>query len=90
MKITSINITKTQNNERQLVDVSIVIDYCLLIDNIKLIDNGKKMFVAFSSSKRKNSDSTFPDVVPLNPQVRNYIEGVVIAEYNKLYKEVIN
>lgn len=89
MKITSIAITKTNNNSRQLADVSIVIDYSLLINNIKLIYNGKKMFVAFSSTKRQHSNSTFPDVVPLNSKVRNYIEQEVIREYKKVYKEGI-
>ena len=88
MKITSIKITKTQSHDQQLADDAIVIDYSLLIDNIKLLDNGKKMFVAFSSSKRKNSDDTFPDVVPLNSKVRNYIEQEIIAEYQKQNEEV--
>lgn len=84
MTITSIAITKTENNKRQLADVSIVIDYSLLIGNIKLIDNGEKLFVEFSKSERKNSGSTSPDVVPLNPRVRQYIEREVIAEYFRL------
>lgn len=88
MKITLIKITKTQDNERQLADVSIVIDYSLLIDNIKLLNNGKRIFVAFSSSKRKYSDNTYPDVIPLNSKVRNYIEQEIIAEYQKQNKEV--
>ena len=45
MKITSITITETMNNRRQLADVSIVLDYGLMLANIKLIDNGAKLFV---------------------------------------------
>jgi DNA-binding cell septation regulator SpoVG len=84
MKITSIEITKTRNNRRQIADVSIVIDYSLKIANIKLIDNGKKIFVEFSKTQRVNSGNISPDVVPLNPKVRNYIEREIIAEYNRL------
>ena len=47
MKITSITITETMNNRRQLADVSIVLDYGLMLANIKLIDNGAKLFVDF-------------------------------------------
>lgn len=81
MTITSIEIKKTENNARQLADVTIVFDYSLLITNIKLIDNGKKIFVEFSRSQRKESDNTFPDVVPLNPKIRNYIEREVIKKW---------
>ena len=84
MEITSIAITKTENNKRQLADVSIVFDYSLLIGNIKLIDNGRKRFVEFSTTKRKHSENTSPDVVPLNPRIRKYIEDEIIAEYNRL------
>lgn len=84
MKITSIAITKTKNNKRQIADVSIVIDYSLLINNIRLINNGTKIFVEFSKTERKHSGSASSDVVPLNKKIRNYIERVVIAEYNRL------
>ena len=81
MTITSIEIKKTENNARQLADVTIVFDYSLLITNIKLINNGKKIFVEFSRSQRKESGNTFPDVVPLNPKIRNYIEREVIKKW---------
>lgn len=84
MKITSIAITKTENNKRQLADVSIIIDYCLLIGNIRLIDNGRKRFVEFSKTIRRNSGNESSDVVPLNPKVREYIEMEVIREYDRL------
>ena len=37
MEITSIAITKTENNKRQLADVSIVFDYSLLIRTIRYL-----------------------------------------------------
>ena len=46
MKITSITITETMNNRRQLADVSIVLDYGLMLANIKLIDNGAKLLLS--------------------------------------------
>lgn len=83
MKITSITITKTINNKRQLADVTITIDYSLLINNIKLLHNDKKMFVEFSSTKREYSNIISPDVVPLNANVRAYIEREIITEYQR-------
>lgn len=88
MKITSVEIIRTENNRRQLADVTIIIDGCLLIKNIKLINNGRKTFVEFSKSQRRYSDYTSPDVVPLNSDVRRYIEREVITEYHRL--EVVN
>lgn len=82
MEITSISIKKTHNNKRQLADVSIIFDSNLLITNIKLIDNGKRRFVEFSSSMRKNYN--YPDVVPLNPEMRQYIEREVLAQYRRM------
>ena len=84
MKITSIAITKTEGNERQIADVSIVIDYCLLIGNIRLIDNGKKRFVEFSKTIRKQSGNESSDVIPLTTKARSYIEQEVIKEYDRL------
>ena len=83
MKITSITITETMNNRRQLADVSIVIDYGLMLANIKLIDNGEKLFVDFPKSQRRESGVVSPDVIPLTKRVRGYIEREIIREYFK-------
>ena len=81
MKITSITITETMNNRRQLADVSIVIDYGLMLANIKLIDNGAKLFVDFPKSQRRESGVVSPDVIPLTRGMRGYIQREVIREY---------
>lgn len=84
MTVTNVKIIKTENNSRQLADVEIVIDGCLLIQNIKLIDNGDRMFIAFPSSKRKNSHKESIDVIPLTQWVRGYIEDEVIKKYREV------
>ncbi len=89
MKITSLSITPTPDRRRQIADVSIVIDSSLLINNIRLINNGRKIFVEFSKSVRRNSKKYSCDVVPLNSRTRNYIENVVISEYNKYRRECV-
>ena len=73
MKITSITITETMNNRRQLADVSIVLDYGL----------GEKLFVDFPKSQRRESGVVSPDVIPLTKRVRGYIEREIIREYFK-------
>ena len=83
MKITSITITETMNNRRQIADVSIVLDYGLMLANIKLIDNGEKLFVDFPKSQRRESGVVSPDVIPLTKRVRGYIEREIIREYFK-------
>lgn len=87
MHITSIKIEKTQENARQLADVSIVIDDELLIKNIKLINNGKRIFVAFPQSKKKPLGETEPDIIPLYPYVRDYIEEQIISEYIEMSEQ---
>ena len=84
MEITSISITPTPNRKRQIADVSIVFERSLLINNIRLINNGRRVFVEFSTSKRRYSRKISDDVIPLNRTMRNYIETVVISEYNKI------
>ena len=83
MKITSITITETMNNRRQLADVSIVLDYGLMLAIIKLIDNGEKLFVDFPKSQRRESGVVSPDVIPLTKRVRGYSEREIIREYFK-------
>lgn len=81
MTITAVEITITENNKRQLADVAIVIDYSIKITNIKLIDNGDKKFVQFPKSQRRESNFSYPDVIPLTKKIRSYIEEEVIKEY---------
>jgi DNA-binding cell septation regulator SpoVG len=91
MHITDIKIIRTENNSRKLADVSIVIDDELLITNIKLIDNGKRMFIAFSETKRKQANDEYskeyPDVIPLYSYVRNYIEEQIINKYMEMEEQ---
>ena len=86
MFITAIEMERTKNNQRQIADVAIILDHSLKINNIKLIDNGKKLFVEFSQSTRRESGITYPDVIPLTKKMRGYIEREIIREYFKRSK----
>ena len=85
MIITAIEMKRTINNKRQIADVAIILDHSLKINNIKLIDNGRKLFVEFSESTRRESGVTYPDVIPLTKKMRSYIEREIIRKY---YKEL--
>ena len=83
MKITDIEIRKVDNADDNVkAFVKIVIDNALIVKNLRIIDGSKGLFVAMPSRRNKNGEHK--DVVhPINQEVRDMMEEVIIKAYNE-------
>lgn len=83
MQITSIQITRRENTGTKLkATVSIVLDNMVVIHDIKVLDNAGTFFLAMPSKSTKMG--TFKDIVhPINQDVRNAFEQLIIGAYKK-------
>ena len=83
MKITEVKVFPAGEEGGRLKAYATIVFYdSFIVRDLKIIEGNKGLFVSMPSRKRK--DGTFRDVVhPLNSEMRQEIEELVIAEYNK-------
>jgi stage V sporulation protein G len=83
MEITEVKVFPARDGGRLKAYATIVFDNCFIVRDLKVIEGHKGLFVSMPSRKRK--DGTFKDVVhPLNADMREMIERMVIDEYNRV------
>jgi stage V sporulation protein G len=83
MEITEVKVFPARDGGRLKAYATIVFDNCFIVRDLKVIEGHKGLFVSMPSRKRK--DGTFKDVVhPLNAEMRETIERMVIEEYNRV------
>ena len=81
MEITDVKVIPV-DDEKLKAFVSIVFDQSFVVTDIKIINGPKGLFVSMPSKKRK--DGTFKDIAhPLNNQMRQYLEGKILAVYRQ-------
>src|SRR6185312_2353496 len=81
MEITDVKVIPVED-EKLKAFVSIVFDQCFVVTDIKVIHGPKGLFVSMPSKKRK--DGTFKDIaLPLNNQMRQYLEEKVLTVYRQ-------
>ena len=81
MKVTKIKIDKIEKRKLKGI-ASIILDDCLAIHRIQIIEGKNRLFV--SMPDRKKSDGRFSDIVhPINQEFRQYIETVILEEFNR-------
>ena len=86
MEITGVKIYPVDNNEKLKAFVSVVFDNCFVVKDIKIIKGEKGLFLAMPSKKDKNG--AYKDIAhPLNAEMREKLERIVISEYNKNLEE---
>ena len=86
MEITGVKIYPVDNNEKLKAFVSVVFDNCFVVKDIKIIKGEKGLFLAMPSKKDKNG--AYKDIAhPLNSEMREKLERIVISEYNKNLEE---
>lgn len=62
--------------------VTITLDGCFVVRDLKVIHGTSGLFVAMPAKKRK--DGTYKDIAhPLNAEMREKMERIVLAEYEK-------
>ena len=63
--------------------VTITLDNCFVVRDLKVIHGTTGLFVAMPAKKRK--DGSYKDIAhPLNAEMRDKMEKVVLAEYGRV------
>ena len=86
MKITEVKVYLARDGGRLKAYATIVFDNSFIIRDLKVIEGNKGYFVSMPSRRRK--DGSFRDIVhPLNSEMRQEIEDLVVGEFNEKMKE---
>jgi stage V sporulation protein G len=84
MEITEVRVFPV-NEEKLKAYVTITLDGCFVVRDLKVISGSTGLFVAMPAKRRK--DGTFKDVAhPLNAETREWMERVILAEYDRELK----
>jgi len=84
MEITEVKVYPVRKPDDKLkAFVTIILDDCFVIRDLKIIHGNSGLFVAMPS--RKKADGTYADIAhPLNNDMRQRMEEIVIGEYQKI------
>lgn len=81
MDITDVKVFPV-DEEKLRAYVTITLDGCFVVRDLKVIHGNTGLFVAMPAKKRK--DGTYKDIAhPLNADMREKMERIVLAEYEK-------
>jgi stage V sporulation protein G len=82
MDITDVKVFPV-DEEKLRAYVTITLDGCFVVRDLKVIHGNTGLFVAMPAKKRK--DGTYKDIAhPLNAEMRDKMERIVLAEYEKV------
>lgn len=83
MKITSVNVHKTEReNSRMKGIASVVIDDCFVVRDIRIIQGDDKLFIAMPS--RKVDGDKYHDIAhPIDQNTRDMFETAILNAYNE-------
>jgi stage V sporulation protein G len=85
MEITDIRISLRQE-ERLKAFVTVTFDACFVVRGVKIIDGPSGLFVAMPS--RRKNDGTYQDIAhPIHSEMRERIEGKLLAAYRALLEQ---
>lgn len=84
MDITEVKVYPVRKLDEKLkAFVTIILDDCFVIRDLKIIHGHGGLFVAMPS--RKKADGTHADIAhPLNNDMRQRMESVILDEYNRV------
>src|SRR5204862_6732885 len=84
MEITDVKVFPVDEDKLRAY-VTITLDGCFAVRDLKVINGTTGLFVAMPAKKRK--DGTYKDIAhPLNAEMREKLERIVLAEYEKAAK----
>ncbi len=85
MEITEITVT-LRNEEKLKAFVNVTFDNQFVVRGMKVIKGVNGFFVSMPS--RKMPDGSFRDIAhPINNEFREFIEKVILDEYNRISEE---
>ena len=83
IEITEVRIRKIKTNNRIVALATIEIDNCFMVNEVKVLKGENGLFIAMPS--RKTSNGEYRDIAyPINKEIRELIQNVIIKEYNKI------
>lgn len=86
MEITDVRVRKVTKDGKMKAVVSITIDNEFVVHDIKVIEGEKGLFIDMPS--RKAGDGEYRDIAhPINSQIRNKIQTMVLEKYEDALKE---
>jgi stage V sporulation protein G len=86
MKVTNVRVKKIENKNRLKAVATITFDECFVIHELRLIEGQNGLFVAMPS--KRNAQGEFRDVChPINKDLRQEIEEIVIKAFNEVEEE---
>ena len=82
MKITSVNVRKTEREgSRMKGTATVLIDDCSAVHGIRIIEGDNGLFIAMPS--KKISSGEYRDIAhPINKEVRTMFEEAILDAYN--------
>jgi len=84
MEITEVRVFPVDEDKLRAY-VTITLDGCFVVRDLKVIHGNSGLFVAMPAKRRR--DGSFKDIAhPLNAQTRQWMERVILAEYEKEMK----
>ena len=88
MTITDVRVKPLEKEDSKIkAVVSITIDGEFVIHDIKIIESAKGLFIAMPSKKDNNGE--FKDIAhPIKATTRQYIQEEIIAQYEKVIKDM--
>jgi stage V sporulation protein G len=88
MNITDVKIFPVDEDKLRAY-VTITLDGCFVVRDLKVIQGTSGLFVAMPAKKRK--DGTYKDIAhPLNSEMRDRLERLVLAEFEKVMGRPLN
>lgn len=82
MEITDVRIRKVDKEGKMKAIVSITLDDVFVVHDIKVIEGEKGLFIAMPS--RKGADGEYRDIAhPINSDMRNKIQDLILETYNR-------
>src|SRR5512141_2942939 len=85
MQVTEVRVFPVEEDKLRAY-VTITLDHCFVVRDLKVINGTSGLFVAMPATKRK--DGSCSDIAhPLNAEMREKLEKVVLAEYARSGRE---
>ncbi|MBD3267812.1 septation regulator SpoVG [bacterium] len=84
MEITEVKVYPVRKPDEKLkAFATIILDDCFVVRDLKVIHGNSGLFVAMPSKKK--ADGTYTDIAhPLNKEMRQQMEQLVLGEYKQL------
>lgn len=82
MQVTDVRVRRIEKEGKMRAVVSITLDDAFVVHDIKVIEGDKGLFIAMPS--RRASSGEYMDVAhPLNSEIRDMIQRVVLEKYKE-------